>query len=285
MCFLLGHRSTLAKATLLLLALALTCTTTAQPTWRFHLAFEDGTGAKDTLWLLYDTTAHLFYSGGQPIVDYDLGEGPTDMSDGLFHVFTLNALMDSTNTVATPYSWFPMFETGNTIDAINWTPPMTITWDTSLFHAPYLPYDQGHIGLAVMNGLAFSQFNDGSLDFGMLSMLIRDSVQIDFLSEYLFTFAVYFDAVDDVAVAEHDPGRTPLRVWPNPAHTVVHIESPGSRVQELFISDVAGRQLLELAYPGTTGPLDVSTLGPGTYFITLRTNQNQRYHATLQKIP
>ncbi|MCO5275812.1 MAG: T9SS type A sorting domain-containing protein [Flavobacteriales bacterium] len=268
---------------ILLLALALACTTTAQPTWRFHLAFEDGTGARDTIWMIYDTSATVG-SDFQPQVDYALGEGDAQLDYTRFNVFTWNWDGDSTKIHAYPYTEFPNFD-GTIIDAINWTPPMTITWDTSLFHAPYLPYDQGHIGLAVMNGLAFSQFNDGTLDFGMLSMLIRDSVQIDFLSEYLFAFAVYFDAVDDIAVAEHDSGRTTLRVWPNPAHAVVHIESPGSRVQELFISDVAGRQLLELAYPGTTGPLDVSTLGPGTYFITLRTNQNQRYHATLQKIP
>jgi len=31
----------------------------AQPQWRFHLAFEDAIGAKDTLWFLYDTTATL----------------------------------------------------------------------------------------------------------------------------------------------------------------------------------------------------------------------------------
>ena len=271
---------------ILLLALALACTTTAQPTWRFHLAFEDGTGARDTIWLVYDTSVVQTQSHWPvDIGEYQQSRVGLDYNDGEFHVFTINDLIDSTNSMAFPYSWYPIFETGNSINAINWTPPMSIKWDTSLFHAPYLPYDQGHIGLAVMSGLAFSQFNDGTLDFGMLSMLIRDSVRIDFLSEYLFAFAVYFDAVDDIGVEEHDPGRTPLRVWPNPAHTVVHIESPGSGVQELFIWDVAGRQLLELAYPGTTGPMDVSTLGPGTYFITLRTKQNQRYHATFQKIP
>ena len=44
---------------LALVVLALSLTTIAQPTWRFHLAFEDGTGARDTIWMVYDTTATL----------------------------------------------------------------------------------------------------------------------------------------------------------------------------------------------------------------------------------
>ncbi|MDX9751426.1 MAG: hypothetical protein RBT71_10135, partial [Flavobacteriales bacterium] len=114
--------------------------THAQPTWRFHLAFEDGSGARDTLWFIYDTTATMTSSGN---VDYELGEGAVPMGDGAFHVFTRNAHWDSTKTVAWPYSWYPEFNTYNTIEAINWVPPMTIRWDTSLFHAPYLPYEQG----------------------------------------------------------------------------------------------------------------------------------------------
>jgi hypothetical protein len=35
-----------------------TCyTLQAQQPWRFHIAFEDGTGARDTLWMIFDNTA------------------------------------------------------------------------------------------------------------------------------------------------------------------------------------------------------------------------------------
>ncbi|MBK7287391.1 MAG: hypothetical protein IPI95_09950 [Flavobacteriales bacterium] len=140
---------------LALVVLALSLTTIAQPTWRFHLAFEDGTGARDTIWMVYDTTATLGSNPWPgPNVDTLLGEGPVDVDDGLFHVFRTNAIGDTTNTNAYPYSQYPNFD-GTSIDAINWTPPMTITWDTSLFHAPYLPYAQGHFGIALMDGIAF----------------------------------------------------------------------------------------------------------------------------------
>ena len=132
---------------LLALACTLAFSAAAQPTWRFHLAFEDGTGARDTIWMVYDTTAQLFYTGNEPLVDTALGEGPVNFNSGDFHVFLLNALFDTTQTNALPFSIFPIHE-GTLIDAINWIAPMTIRWDTSLFHAPYLPDDQGSLGIA-----------------------------------------------------------------------------------------------------------------------------------------
>lgn len=173
----------------------------AQPTWRFPLAFEDGTGARDTLWLVYDT-AVVQTQSHWPVDfgEYQQSRINLDYSDGAFHVFTINDLIDSTNSMAFPYSWFPMFETGNTIDAINWTPPMSITWDTSLFHASYLPYAKGSFGVAMMNGIAFSQFDQGGTGFGIFNMLVDDSVTIDFLSEFLFPFPVYFDAGNTIGM-------------------------------------------------------------------------------------
>lgn len=29
----------------------------SQPQWKFHVAFEDATNAKDTIWFIWDTTA------------------------------------------------------------------------------------------------------------------------------------------------------------------------------------------------------------------------------------
>src|SRR5690606_31950891 len=146
---------------LLALASALAVATAAQPTWRFHLAFEDGTGARDTIWLVYDTAATIPYSHWPVQMDqYDSIQNNHDYYDGSFHVFLINSLHDTTNSLAFPYWAYPMFETGNHIDAINWTPPMTITWDTILFHAPYLPYEQGSFGVARMDGMVFFFINN-----------------------------------------------------------------------------------------------------------------------------
>ncbi|MBS1569770.1 MAG: hypothetical protein JST45_10040 [Bacteroidetes bacterium] len=71
---------------ILLFALAFAYTATAQPTWRFHLAFEDGTGARDTIWFVFDTTATL----GSGVPDYELGEGAVQMDLDSFNVWILN---------------------------------------------------------------------------------------------------------------------------------------------------------------------------------------------------
>jgi hypothetical protein len=44
-----------------LLALTFCCSITAQPQWKFHIAYEDATGAKDTIWLIWDTTATFWH--------------------------------------------------------------------------------------------------------------------------------------------------------------------------------------------------------------------------------
>jgi hypothetical protein len=75
---LIDQRSASMKTIHLFLGLTLLLGTLqihAQPQWRFHLAFEDATGAKDTLWFIYDTTATIGW-------DSHLGEGPSEHRTG-----------------------------------------------------------------------------------------------------------------------------------------------------------------------------------------------------------
>lgn len=270
---------------LLALACSLAVAAAAQPTWRFHLAFEDGTGARDTLWFIYDTMVTVPYSYWPiPIDQYDSAQSNLNYGDGDFHVFLQNSMQDTSNSLAFPYTAFPMFETGDHIDAINWTPPMTITWDTSLFHAPYLPYNQGHGGMAVMSGIAFSQFDQGGVGFGLFNMLIDDHVTIDFLWDYLFTFGVYFGPIDDTGIYEK-PASTGLKVWPNPAQQSVQIELSDNETGAVLVSDLAGRRVIELENVPVNGVLDISTLRPGTYLISIHANQNPTHHAIFEKTP
>ncbi len=268
-----------------ILALALACTTTAQPTWRFHLAFEDGTGARDTLWLLYDTTATLPVDPWPgPNVDYELGEGPTDMSNGLFHVFTRNANWDSTNTVAFPYSWYPIFETGNTIDAIKWVPPMTITWDTSLFHALYLPYNQGLINQAYLLGdYFFFHSNDGS-GIGY-NMLITNNVVMDEGSQFLFPFGILFSGDGSTIGVTESTQPEVLGVWPNPATRWLNFPLDGQE-SKLIVFDNAGHSIHTHMIPPSAAShaWDVSLLGSGTYHIVMVSSKYPPRHATFEKV-
>jgi hypothetical protein len=257
-------------------------TASTQPTWRFHIAFEDGTGARDTIWMVYDTTATTG-SDFNPQVDYALGEGAVTIDPTIFNVWTWNWDGDSTKTHAFPYSWFPILD-GTIIDAINWVPPMTIRWDTSLFHAPYLPYAQGSFGIAFMDGIAFSQFDTG-LGFGQYNMLTNDSVTIDLLWDFLFPIPVTLGPDDHTAISGHSAPDGLLRTWPNPAHDKIRLRPLAGYVKTVSITDIAGRQTLLLSNPIPSEELDISELPPGRYFIHIITNQNQIYHGTFEKIP
>ncbi|MCO6483083.1 MAG: T9SS type A sorting domain-containing protein [Flavobacteriales bacterium] len=271
---------------LLALACSLAVAAAAQPTWRFHLAFEDGTGARDTLWFIYDTMVTVPYSYWPiPIDQYDSAQSNLNYGDGDFHVFLQNSMQDTSNSLAFPYTAFPMFETGDHIDAINWTPPMTITWDTSLFHAPFLPYDQGNIEIATMTGIAFSQFDQGGGGFGIFNMLITDSVTIDQLSDFLFPFPVYFDSDNTIDIGEHRSAGSLLQLWPNPARSMVHVQVPGKEAWDVVVSDLTGRRVLVAENMRDNEPWDVSSLHTGIYLISVRTHQSHIYNGTFQKIP
>ncbi len=192
-----------------------------------------------------------------------------------------NPASDTTKTRAYPYSVYPSFD-GTIIDAINWTPPMTITWDTSLFHAPYLPYEQGTINRAIMDGLAFSQFGQSG-EFGVFNMLIDDSVTIDFLWDYLFPFGIYFGPEDPVGLASVGPQDRPLQVWPNPAMGSIRVAIAPDRTESLTITDLLGRTWLHGPGALLVQPLDITLLPPGRYFIHVRSN-NHILHGTFEKI-
>jgi hypothetical protein len=119
------------QLTLLAILLCTILITTAQQPWRFHIAFEDGSGQRDTLWMVFDTTA----TEG---IDYQLGEGTPEYDPNAFNVFMYNMNVDSTKVKAYPYWIYPTMSTDEDF-AINYTYPVIIRWDTALFHAPYLP--------------------------------------------------------------------------------------------------------------------------------------------------
>jgi hypothetical protein len=251
----------------------------AQPQWRFHLAFEDGSGAKDTLWFIYDTSATTG-SVGNPVVDYDLGEGAVEMLPGTFNVFLINWDFDSTKTLAWPYTWYPYFETGNTIEAINWVPPMTLRWDTSLFHAPYLPYEQGSFGAALMDGLGFTDVSNGP-GFGIFDMLIADSVTVSQFADFLFPFSVYFGQDSGLGLFEEQvPAR--VRPWPNPATANLYLGGHGV-FSSVRVVDMAGRTVRYITDHPAATPIDIEALAVGRYIVQAMTEQGFQLNTSFVK--
>ncbi|MCK6695559.1 MAG: T9SS type A sorting domain-containing protein, partial [Thermoanaerobaculia bacterium] len=68
-----------------------------------------------------------------------------------------------------------------------------------------------------------------------------------------------------------DPARSPLRVYPNPAASVVHFasqEMPGERLN-LLVTDALGREVWQVSATPMPIALDCSDLPAGTYFFRI----------------
>lgn len=250
----------------------------AQPTWRFHLAFENGDGARDTIWLVYDTSATLGWDGSF-IVDTALGEGGVPMNSSVFNVWVHNVLGDSTKTEARPYSAYP--EMYAQVNAFNWQAPITIRWDTTLFNAPYLPAPDS-IGLAVMEGTHFFFYNNDPW-LHAFNMLIDNSVMVNDVDEVdvLFPIDLGFAAHSTVGLPQA-PLQSTLSIWPVPLDNgplYVRSEVPCS----IQVFDPMGRQVIRSFTCNGLCAIDLPFLKPGTYLLRGVEPNNRIHHATLIK--
>jgi hypothetical protein len=90
--------------------------------FRFWVAFEDSTTAKDTIWLVWDSTATYG-------IDYTFGEQPMSMPTDTFQAYVFLTNNDSSKvfsapTTSTTFTTLVYFNHGKS--------PVTITWDSSL---------------------------------------------------------------------------------------------------------------------------------------------------------
>jgi hypothetical protein len=258
-----------SKGILLALACTLGVAATAQPTWRFHLAFEDGTGARDTIWFVFDSTATIGEAFGE--VDLQLGEGAVTMDPDVFNVWLVNSSVDSTKTIAFPYTMFP--DISAEIHAFNYQFPMIWRWDTALFRLPWLPEPGFSIDAGEMiNDYFFFEFNNDP--WGHEFYLGRDDsvlVQPSLPNTYVFPTIVNLGVENDIGMADFLVDNGPLIV-PNPGLDHVRLKD-AETVREIHVFGMEGRPCLQWSKSGTQADLNLSDLPMGHYlFRILRTD-------------
>lgn len=102
---------------------------TQQPQWKFPIAFEDATGAKDTIFFIWDSSA-TFYG-----YDTIWGEYPINIDSSKFNVYmVIGDGLHYSKVWAIPFSY--SFE--QYIYATTYTYPIKISWDRSLFYSSAL---------------------------------------------------------------------------------------------------------------------------------------------------
>ena len=109
-----------------------------QPQFKFWLAFQDSIGQTDTLWVVIDSTTNSSY------LDSSWGEVPiTQVDTGVFTTYFKYSIVKQKDTTkvytAAPYEK----EYRIWINAVNYSLPITVRWDTSLLTNNNLPWDIG----------------------------------------------------------------------------------------------------------------------------------------------
>lgn len=234
-----------------------------QSQWRFYVEFEEGTGQKDTLWMVYDTSATTH------LVDTNLGEGHTPLDYSKFNVWILNAAYDTTKTVAHPFTIFPDHML-YAISAINFTYPIIIRWDTSLFHSPLLPIQPNNfIQVArIDNGYFFFINNDPPLQ--AYNMLIDNSA---FAPYYNFgsqsQFPITISTNNGPVGIQSISLKNSIKLFPNPSNEKIRVESFNSIIS-IDLIDMRGvilKSILNVHTP--TEEIDISDLPNGIYCLLI----------------
>ena len=256
----------------------ITYAATSQPQWKFHVAFEDATGARDTLWLIWDSTAHSSLP-----VDTGLGEGRVILNNNNFNVFTLNFDGDTTKTAALPFA----AGCAAGVLAMNYQYPISLSWDSALFNVVF-PWPHSSIDDArIQNDYFFSINNDPPLQaFNML--LANQATAPSFNWGSQSQFPMYFN------IARHDTSYTmvsdlqmeKLKLYPNPAKDFVTVYS-NDKIETIAVFSGDGKtEFTKSGFELNANPtLPIHDLSPGFYIIRILTFKNTTYYEKFIKCP
>ena len=253
----------------------------AQSTWRFPIAFEDAIGAKDTVWMIWDTTATGGFS--PVIVDTALGEGHFNFNYNTFNVWIYNAVGDSTKVFALPYIYYPNH--GLEVRAFGYQYPITVSWDTSMFNSPILP-SQPIISYAkIDNDYFFGVNNDPPAQmFNMLWDNHASAPAFNWGSQSQFPMKFYISSTVNVNYLNGTDNS--IKVFPNPFVNTINIEAENLINSVCLLNSSSSQVIREIVpndYIAKISNLD--RLSPGLYIIKFLTNKNIYYYEKIIKLP
>lgn len=239
------------------------------PEFKFHLAFEDATGAKDTLWFIWDSTANSY------TYDTIFGEIPQDLSSPNFHVYFKYNSTDSSKIVAKSTN---SNDHGGQIWAQNYVYPITLKWDSALLFTNNLPFDLN--GAFLSNDWFFGAGGNNcfSPDFiGVFCMLHSDSV---YMPAYTWgtadQFPLFFSMAYDYSIQGHTTSvdeknlhSTAITIYPNPFNNsfVVGFKPQLTDKKQLIVTDFSGKKVFESFTSKEKTTINLHNYPAGIYFL------------------
>lgn len=247
----------------------------AQPQWKLPIAFEDGSGAKDTIWYIWDTSA----TAG---IDTLLGEGKVQMDPNAFNVFVTDFNPDSTKTHALPFNGSTL---NNHIRAINYQHPITISWDSSLFSNYFTVGDSQIANAYIQNGYFFLVNNGGPISgtFDMLQDNHIEAPAFNWGSMQQFPMQIFITRLSTTGIDDL-PSNVPV-VSPNPFSGEIIFNR--SNLNYVKIISVFNRVVFEHSYElnfNNVERVDLNQLINGLYILIYKTNQNIWQYEKIIKI-
>ncbi len=238
--------------------------------WPFYLAIEDASHAKDTLWMVFDTSATYPQDFNQ-----NLGQIPLGSDNGDFRVWIY--LDNSGNEYNTNALDFTSIWQERYIHAVNFVYPITVRWDSSLFNSEVLFANSGYpINHAIMDNEYL--FLSGGGETGW-DMLVADSVELPSFwwgsgNQFPLFLSMSLGPVGS-GVGVHKLQQIDFSVFPNPATDYVFLTFP-KVVQAYFrIMDANGKLIKSESFSGDRKRINIEDLESGLYFIEIQSEEGR----------
>jgi len=233
--------------------------------------------------MLYDTTAH----GNLP-VDTALGEGQFNFDYSKMNMWMYNADFDSTKTIAFPYSSFPFHSLANVM-AFNYVYPITISWDTALFHSPILPSQPlpfMYINHVFMYNEYFHSVNNAP-QMQAFNMLIDNSAiapPFGWGTTEHFPMTITVEYTSQTAINEYSDELNKVLAYPTPFENVLCI-STVFPVNKILIYSMEGKIIKKMIFNKpeilSDYTIDTGDLSTGTYLLSV-SDSNKNSSSTLK---
>ena len=233
--------------------------------WAFYLAFEDAIGARDTVWLVLDDAA------GPSTMDVQFGEEPIVLNDTTFNVWTYTLDWNEPyNCYATNFGNAGLYIEGN-----NYSLPITLTWDSTLFQADIL-YDK--LGYGANWAVLESQYFGAIWSETGYIMLESETIEMPFFSwgsgdHFPLEFRIQFGLGDPLSSKELEKQK--LNLFPNPIQDKLNFLTD-SQLKYFEVYSIGGELVYSQSLFNNQSELysfDVSKLSSGMYVVVSKFEQ------------
>jgi len=227
-----------------------------EPQWKFWLAFEDSTQARDTVWFGLDET-------GTWEMDSIFGESPiTDTLEG-FRVYFKHQYDSSKVFVGEGF----IESSANEVFSVGEVYPIKVSWDTSLFGLQNLSFP---IWFGAMSNHYFFDSNFMDLRDKDSIVLVPDGQLLLPHFPMLFVFDPYSEGVSE------SPSAETLFIYPNPSNHFLNLECD-KVVESIEILGMNGRSEKSILVNSSKAKIPIGDIIPGVYILKIKTKTSCIY--------